>query len=76
MAGLVAPFLEVANPVTSVTMVAHGRTLAHVRFAPHESPYPLIAMIPQDVTPGHHDRKQPDIMMPRAPEPYLAHELR
>ena len=50
MAGLVGPFMEVANRVTSVVIAAHGRTLAHMRFAPEESPYPLIAMVPQDVT--------------------------
>jgi 2-polyprenyl-6-methoxyphenol hydroxylase-like FAD-dependent oxidoreductase len=50
MAGLAGPFLEVANPVTSVAVIAHGRTLAHMRFAPEESPYRLIAMVPQDVT--------------------------
>jgi 2-polyprenyl-6-methoxyphenol hydroxylase-like FAD-dependent oxidoreductase len=50
MAGLVSPFSETANRVTSVAVVAHGRTLAHMQFAPEESPYPFIAMIPQDVT--------------------------
>ncbi len=38
MAGLVGPFLEKANRVTSVAVVAHGRTLAHMRFTPEESP--------------------------------------
>jgi len=33
MAGLVGPFMEVANRVTSVAVVAHGRRLAHMRFA-------------------------------------------
>jgi 2-polyprenyl-6-methoxyphenol hydroxylase-like FAD-dependent oxidoreductase len=50
MAGLVGPFLEKANRVTSVAVVAHGRRLAHLRFAPEESPYQFIAMVPQDVT--------------------------
>ena len=50
MAGLVDPFLEAANRVTSVAVMAHGRTLAHMRFAPEESPYPFIAMVPQNVT--------------------------
>jgi 2-polyprenyl-6-methoxyphenol hydroxylase-like FAD-dependent oxidoreductase len=50
MAGLVEPFLEMANRVTSVAVVAHGRTLARMPFAPDESPYPHIAMVPQDVT--------------------------
>src|SRR6266536_2541760 len=50
MAGLVGPFLEMANRVTSVAVAARGRTLAHMRFAPKESPYPFIAMVSQDVT--------------------------
>lgn len=50
MAGVVAPFLETANRATSVAIMAHGRTLAHMRFAPEESPYPFIAMVPQNVT--------------------------
>lgn len=50
MAGVVAPFLEAANRVTSVAIVTHGRTLAHMRFAPEESPYQFVAMVPQDVT--------------------------
>ena len=50
MAGVVAPFLEAANRVTWVAVVAHGHTLAQVQFAPAESPYPFVAMVPQDVT--------------------------
>ncbi|HEY6483546.1 MAG TPA: FAD-dependent monooxygenase [Steroidobacteraceae bacterium] len=50
MAGLIAPFLECANRVTAVTVATHGRTLARMHFAPAESPYPFIAMVPQDVT--------------------------
>ena len=50
MAGVVDPFLEAANRVTSVTVVAHNRTLAHMPFTPEESPYPFIAMVPQNVT--------------------------
>jgi 2-polyprenyl-6-methoxyphenol hydroxylase-like FAD-dependent oxidoreductase len=50
MAGLVRPFLDAANRVTSVALMAHGRRLAHLRFAPQESPYPFVAMVPQDVT--------------------------
>jgi 2-polyprenyl-6-methoxyphenol hydroxylase-like FAD-dependent oxidoreductase len=50
MAGLVAPFLENANRVTSVAVIAHGRTLARMPFAPEETPYPFVAMVPQDVT--------------------------
>jgi 2-polyprenyl-6-methoxyphenol hydroxylase-like FAD-dependent oxidoreductase len=52
MAGVVAPFLEAANRVTSVAIMAHGRALAHMRFTPEESPYPFVAMVPQDVTEG------------------------
>src|SRR3569833_2114903 len=47
MAGLVGPFLEVANRVTSVSVSTHGHQLAHMKFAPEESPYQFIAMVPQ-----------------------------
>jgi 2-polyprenyl-6-methoxyphenol hydroxylase-like FAD-dependent oxidoreductase len=50
MAGLVGPFMEVANFVTSVAVIAHGKTLARVRFTPSGTPYPFIAMVPQNVT--------------------------
>ncbi len=50
MAGVVSPFLKEANRVTSVVVVVHGRTLAHMRFTPEESPYSFIAMVPQNVT--------------------------
>lgn len=50
MAGVVNPFLESANRVTSVAITAHGRNLAHMQFKPEESPYSFIAMVPQDVT--------------------------
>src|SRR5215470_16925679 len=50
MAGIVAPFLEVANRVTSVAVMTHGRTLARMLFEPEESPYQFVAMVPQDVT--------------------------
>jgi 2-polyprenyl-6-methoxyphenol hydroxylase-like FAD-dependent oxidoreductase len=50
MAGVVAPFLIAANRVTAVAVITHGRRLAHMRFAPEDSPYPFIAMVPQDVT--------------------------
>jgi 2-polyprenyl-6-methoxyphenol hydroxylase-like FAD-dependent oxidoreductase len=50
MAGVVDPFLEAANRVTSVAVVTHGRTLARMRFEPEESPYPFVAMVPQNVT--------------------------
>jgi 2-polyprenyl-6-methoxyphenol hydroxylase-like FAD-dependent oxidoreductase len=50
MAGVVAPFLEAANRVTSVSVIAHGRKLAHMSFVPEESPYSFVAMVPQDIT--------------------------
>ena len=50
MGGLVAPFLAAANRVTSVAVHAHDRVLAHIRFEPQESPYPFVAMVPQNVT--------------------------
>jgi 2-polyprenyl-6-methoxyphenol hydroxylase-like FAD-dependent oxidoreductase len=50
MAGLVGPFLEMANRVTAVAVITHGRTLAHMRFTPEQSPYRFVAMVPQDVT--------------------------
>jgi 2-polyprenyl-6-methoxyphenol hydroxylase-like FAD-dependent oxidoreductase len=50
MAGLVSPFLAEANRVTSVAVIAHGRTLAQMPFAPDNSVYPFIAMVPQNVT--------------------------
>jgi len=50
MAGVAEPFLQIANRVTSVSVVTHGRTLAHMRFAPQASPYSFVAMVPQNVT--------------------------
>jgi 2-polyprenyl-6-methoxyphenol hydroxylase-like FAD-dependent oxidoreductase len=50
MAGIAAPFLEAANRVTWVAVAAHNRQLARIRFAPKETPYPFVAMVPQDVT--------------------------
>ncbi|MDE3158764.1 MAG: FAD-dependent monooxygenase [Acidobacteriota bacterium] len=50
MAGVVVPFLEKANRVTGVAVITHRRTLAHMRFAPVESPYSFIAMVPQNIT--------------------------
>ena len=50
MAGIAAPFLEAANRVTRVAVVAHNRHLARIRFMPKETPYPFVAMVPQDVT--------------------------
>ncbi len=50
MAGIVGPFLEKANRVTSVAVATRDRRLGQMRFAPAGSPYPFIAMIPQDMT--------------------------
>ena len=50
MAGVVSPFLERANRVTEVAMIAHGRKLAHMQFEPDQSPYSFVSMVPQDVT--------------------------
>src|SRR6266571_2793713 len=50
MAGIVAPFLEIANRVTSVAVVAQQRRLAQLRFEPDGTPYSFVAMVPQDVT--------------------------
>ncbi len=50
MAGIVSPFLETANRVTSATIITHGRTLARMKFTPEDSPYSFVAMVPQDVT--------------------------
>ena len=50
MAGVVAPFLERANRVNEVAVITGGRTLAHMHFAPAESPYAFVAMVPQNVT--------------------------
>ena len=50
MAGIVGPFLEKANRVTSVAVITHGRRLAHISFTPEASPYRFVAMVPQDET--------------------------
>jgi len=50
MAGIVTPFLEKANRVTSVAIVTHERPVAHMRFEPEDSPYAFVAMVPQNVT--------------------------
>jgi 2-polyprenyl-6-methoxyphenol hydroxylase-like FAD-dependent oxidoreductase len=50
MAGVVSPFVERANRVTCAAVISHDRTLARMQFTPHESPYPYVAMVPQDVT--------------------------
>ncbi len=50
MAGLAAPFLDAANRVVVVAVIAHGRPLARMRFEPGQTPYPFVAMVPQNVT--------------------------
>lgn len=50
MAGIAAPFLEAANRVTSVAVVARQRPLARLRFEPEGTPFPFVGMVPQDVT--------------------------
>jgi hypothetical protein len=50
MAGLVEPFMSVANRVSSVAVIAHGHTLARVSFTPDETPYSFFAMVSQNVT--------------------------
>lgn len=50
MAGIVAPFLESANRVTTVAVVAHKRSLTRLRFEPEGTPYSFVGMVPQDVT--------------------------
>jgi 2-polyprenyl-6-methoxyphenol hydroxylase-like FAD-dependent oxidoreductase len=49
MAGVVGPFLEVGNRVTWIAVEEPSRTVARMKFAA-ESPYPFVAMVPQDVT--------------------------
>jgi 2-polyprenyl-6-methoxyphenol hydroxylase-like FAD-dependent oxidoreductase len=50
MAGVVPPFLEKANRVTSVAIVTRERSLAHMQFKPDDTPYAFVAMVPQNVT--------------------------
>jgi 2-polyprenyl-6-methoxyphenol hydroxylase-like FAD-dependent oxidoreductase len=50
MAGLVAAFLQTANPVTKVAIVTRDRKLAQMQFKPEGSPYSFVAMVPQNVT--------------------------
>ena len=50
MAGIAAPFLEAANRVTSVAVQTRERTLARMHFAPEQTRYAFVAMVPQDVT--------------------------
>ena len=50
MAGLSADFLRVANQVRSVAVMSQERVLARIPFEPEDTPYPFIAMVPQNVT--------------------------
>lgn len=50
MAGLAAPFLEAANRVTSIRVTTRNRALAQMPFAPANTTYPFVAMVPQDTT--------------------------
>src|SRR5262249_57168467 len=50
MAGVVGPFLQHANRVTTVAIVPQQRTLARIPFRPADSPYRFVAMVPQDMT--------------------------
>ncbi len=50
MAGLVGPFLDAAHRVTQVAVITHGRRLARMQFEPERTPYPFVAMVPQNVT--------------------------
>jgi len=50
MAGVVEPFLQSANRVTWVAVTSHKRQLARICFSPEGTPYPFVAMVPQDVT--------------------------
>jgi 2-polyprenyl-6-methoxyphenol hydroxylase-like FAD-dependent oxidoreductase len=50
MAGVLGPFLEIANRVTWVAAVSHQHQLARIHFAPEGTPYPFVAMVPQNVT--------------------------
>ena len=50
MAGVAQPFLAAANRVTWVTVIKHQRQLARIHFTPEDTPYPFVAMVPQDVT--------------------------
>ncbi|MEZ6194760.1 MAG: FAD-dependent monooxygenase [Planctomycetota bacterium] len=50
MAGVVEAFLARANRVTEAAVLAAGRPLARMHFDEIESPYPFVAMVPQDLT--------------------------
>src|SRR5215475_6349712 len=50
MAGVAGGVLGKVHRVTSVAVSTHGHLLAQMKFEPEESPYPFVAMVPQDVT--------------------------
>jgi 2-polyprenyl-6-methoxyphenol hydroxylase-like FAD-dependent oxidoreductase len=50
MAGVVGPFLQHANRVTTVSIIPRQRILGRIPFKPAGTPYPFVAMVPQDVT--------------------------
>src|SRR5262245_24349871 len=50
MAGIAAPFLQEANLVKSVAVMVPHPALAHIPVPPDDSPYPFVAMVPQNVT--------------------------
>jgi 2-polyprenyl-6-methoxyphenol hydroxylase-like FAD-dependent oxidoreductase len=50
MAGVAERFLAVANRVTAAAVETRGHRLATMRFEPQGTPYPFVAMVPQDVT--------------------------
>ncbi|MGH9518903.1 MAG: FAD-dependent oxidoreductase, partial [Terriglobales bacterium] len=50
MAGVAAGFLAAANRVTWAAIHSRQHPLARVRFEPEDSPYPFVAMVPQNVT--------------------------
>src|SRR5580658_4881652 len=50
MSGVAEPFSKAANRVIRVAFTSHKRALGHIEFAPKETPYPYVAMVPQDVT--------------------------
>lgn len=50
MAGVVEPFVEIANRVTSIHVTSHEHKLAKMAFEPQTTIYPYIAMVPQNIT--------------------------
>ena len=50
LAGIAKPFEQAAHRVTAASVISHQRELGRIPFAPHESRFPFVAMIGQDVT--------------------------